>query len=404
MITRIEAHRYRCLRSITQSLGPLEILVGPNASGKSAFLDVLRFLSTLVAEGLDPAIAERSQDFYDLVWGRHGNGFELAIEADVPPDKRHVQGGGWTQDKLRYEVELRIDPTTDTASFASESLVLSVSGFGRDRLEIIRRDLNQVLVYDPNSDALAPTGVARDQAQLRHMPRDEMRLPAVVWLTDLLSERIRFVALDPKELRKPSPPFPARLRSLEGSHLARFVAQLADHPERFRQWIGHLRTALPDLETIRTALRSEDRKRCLIIKYRNGVEVPSWVVSDGTLRLLALTVLAYLPGFDGVYLIEEPENGVHPTAVETFYQSLSSVYHGQVLVTTHSPVLLGMAKPNELLCFVGSEEGAAVVRGSDHPALREWQGDVSLSDLFASGTLAGTLGSSRNARTSCAHS
>jgi predicted ATPase len=73
-----------------------------------------------------------------------------------------------------------------------------------------------------------------------------------------------------------------------------------------------------------------------MIHYAGGVEVPQWMVSDGTLRLLALTLLAYLPGVQGVYLVEEPEVGVHPTAIETIIQSLSSVYEGQVLVTSHS--------------------------------------------------------------------
>jgi hypothetical protein len=75
------------------------------------------------------------------------------------------------------------------------------------------------------------------------------------------------------------------------------------------------------------------------------------MVSDGTLRLLALTILANLRSATGIYLVEEPENGIHPTAVETVYQSLSSVYDGQVLVATHSPVMLAISSPEQLLCF-----------------------------------------------------
>jgi len=110
-------------------------------------------------------------------------------------------------------------------------------------------------------------------------------------------------------------------------------------------------------------------------------------VSDGTLRLLALTILAYLPEFKGIYLVEEPENGVHPTALETIYQSLSSVYEGQVLVTSHSPVLLSLPKREQLLCFQKTTEGAEIIPGDKHPALRDWKGEVSLSDLFAAGVL-----------------
>jgi len=144
---------------------------------------------------------------------------------------------------------------------------------------------------------------------------------------------------------------------------------------------------LPEIKDIRTELRAEDRHRYIMIDYHNGVSVPSWMVSDGTLRLLALTMLAYTPDFGGVYLVEEPENGLHPTALQAVYESLSSVYEGQVLLASHSPVLLSMAKPDQLLCFIKTPDGIRIVRGSEHQALRDWQGEVSLGMLAASGIL-----------------
>lgn len=125
-----------------------------------------------------------------------------------------------------------------------------------------------------------------------------------------------------------------------------------------------------------------------MIGYRGGLEVPSWMASDGTLRLLALTLPAYLGDFSGIYLIEEPENGIHPRAVETMFQSLSSVYDAQILVATHSPVILSIADPSTVLCFAKSEDEATdIVRGSDHPALRDWRGETNLGVLFAAGVL-----------------
>jgi predicted ATPase len=104
--------------------------------------------------------------------------------------------------------------------------------------------------------------------------------------------------------------------------------------------------------------------------------------------LLALTLLAYTSDLSGIYLIEEPENGIHPRAVETVYQSLSSVYGVQVLMATHSPVILSMAKPSEILCFARDEHGATdIVAGDEHPKLREWHGKLDLGTLFASGIL-----------------
>jgi predicted ATPase len=104
---------------------------------------------------------------------------------------------------------------------------------------------------------------------------------------------------------------------------------------------------------------------------------------------LALTIPAYLKQFSGVLLIEEPENGIHPKAIETVIQSLSSIYEAQVLIATHSPIALGMLSPAQVLCFAKDDEGATdIVNGSLHPALRDWKsGEPDFGILFASGIL-----------------
>lgn len=67
-------------------------------------------------------------------------------------------------------------------------------------------------------------------------------------------------------------------------------------------------------------------------------------------------VKGFLP--EGIYLIEEPENGIHPGAISTIYDSLSSVYSAQVLLASHSPVVLNAAESASVLCFAKNAEGA----------------------------------------------
>lgn len=122
-----------------------------------------------------------------------------------------------------------------------------------------------------------------------------------------------------------------------------------------------------------------------MLRHVAGVEVPSWAVSDGTLRLLALTLAAYLPDSGKICLMEEPENGIHPMAIETVYQSLVSVYDSQVLVATHSPIFLSCAAPEEILCFAKNKRGATdIISGHRHPRLAEWKGSADITQLFAS--------------------
>src|SRR5208283_3518584 len=88
MISLIEVLNYRCLRYVRQPLGRFHVLVGPNASGKTTFLDAVSFLSDLVGHGLDKAVGKRTENFQDLTWLKRGTGFEIAVEATIPEDRR----------------------------------------------------------------------------------------------------------------------------------------------------------------------------------------------------------------------------------------------------------------------------------------------------------------------------
>jgi predicted ATPase len=388
MITWVEASGYRCLREISQPLLPYQVLVGPNGSGKSTFLDVIGFLSDLVNGGVAQAVGNRSENFHDLVWGRTGNSFRLEIVASAPQLKGLL---------AQYLVRIRLDPASDQIRIETEELKLiqdedlrPVQNRQMETRIIVREATGRTYFYTEDVDEAQhfqfdlPLG----QSALANLPVDEKRFPIAVWLKTLLLEGIRTVVLDNELLRAASPPGQGKERLFDGLNLARLVLQLQTESNgTFRNWLDHVRTAIPDIDDVRSVLRPEDKHRYLMVKYRGGVEVPAWMVSDGTLRLLALTILAYLPGFKGTYLIEEPEVGVHPTALETIMQSLSSVYDGQVLITSHSPLVLGMAEPSQLLCFEKSDEGTKIIAGNEHPRLRSWKSGLDLSELFAAGVL-----------------
>jgi predicted ATPase len=108
MIARVEALSYRCLRYVRQPIMPFQVLIGPNASGKSTFLDVVAFLADLVSErnGVAAAVASRAPDVRDLCWMRHGEAFELAVEAVIPEVLLTHKNGSPT--RVRYEVRVGI--------------------------------------------------------------------------------------------------------------------------------------------------------------------------------------------------------------------------------------------------------------------------------------------------------
>jgi hypothetical protein len=382
------------------------------------FLDTISFLGTLVSSGMDAAIGERTQNFLDLLWGRTGNELELAIEAEIPVE---LLGKLNFKDfeRVRYEVTLTIDDKSHEISISAEKVLLkkaqlSAGGLrdtfpsfptsAAERLALQRGKKETRIVINKTPDGKDHFKAEVDEdgktwvpvfklgsrrSALGNLPEDESKFPVATWLKTLLAEGVQPFTLNSLLIRRASPPGQVRGFKPDGSNLPWVIHRLQSAaPARFTEWIAHLKTALPDIENIRTVEREDDKHRYMMICYRGGLEVPSWMASDGTLRLLALTLPAYLPDFKGVYLIEEPENGIHPRAVETMFQSLSSVYDAQMLLATHSPVILSLAEVDSVLCFAKTAEGIVdIVRGDQHPALREWRGEMNLGTLFAAGVL-----------------
>ncbi len=414
MITLIEARHYRSLRYIRQPLGPFHVLVGPNASGKTTFLDVVAFLGRLVSDGVEAAVEERTLNVRDLMWQREGDSFELAIEADVPEELALDHSCG----RVRYEVQVGIHPESNELAILLERVFLLrvaieaptfVALFPAKRQspttithkakqgwrQVIGKTLGGNDNFSPERKpktgrAWAPSfKIGHRKSALGMVPEDASQFPICMWLKELLADGVQLFVLNSALIRKPSPPNQRRGFNTDGSNLPWVIHDLrTNHATRFGEWIAHMRTALPDIADVDVKVRNEDRHAYLRVKYGHELWVPSWMVSDGTLRMMALTLPAYIPNFRGIYLIEEPENGIHPKAIETVFQSLSSVYDAQILIASHSPIILNQAEPAQLLCFAKDESGATdVIFGGQHPQLREWQRECSLGMLLAAGVL-----------------
>lgn len=412
MIRLVEAKHYKCLRYIRQRLEPFQILVGANASGKTTFLDVMGFLHDLLHSGVEWAVRKRARTLRELVWMQQGEAIELAVEIQLPQNliqnrkpytvaRYEVQVVAGERGAIRLQAEnlwlidearrqapnIPTHPTLFPAEPEPPPTIVQGRARAGWRKVVGRGEEGRVYVRSETTDWNIGLRPPIDRAGLMIVPEEE-RFLGSIYVRDLLLQGVQTLMLQSVAMREPCPPDAPTTFQPNGSNLPIAVRTLQSTPDAFPRWISHVRTVLNDVKTIEVKERESDRYLYLEMHTCSGARIPSWLMSDGTLRFFALTLIAYLPTLESVYLIEEPENGIHPRAIEAVYQSLSSVYDAQVLCATHSPILLNAARLDQVLCFARTESGAtAIVRGDEHPRLKKWHGETALGNLLASGVL-----------------
>ncbi len=236
MISSIEALNFRCLRYIHQPTGRFHVLVGPNASGKTTFLDVVAFLADLVSDGLEAAVSKRTQNFIDLVWGRTGTGFEIAIEAQIPQQRQQLLAEENRRfSTIRYEVGIGFDSGTGEIVIKAEQGSLVMESGPQEQQKMLfpspenppdtivsRRKasgskslFSKIPGGNDNfyAEAYAKEGrwapafrLGPRKSTLGNLPEDESKFPISTWFKQLLSEGVEKIALNSLEMRKPSRP------------------------------------------------------------------------------------------------------------------------------------------------------------------------------------------------------
>jgi len=266
------------------------------------------------------------------------------------------------------------------------------TGRHRDWRFIVERNREGEVSFRAEAHRTGKARPAHVDGQMLALPKVQFEssadFPAARWLYDFLTRQCVFYRPNIDLLQTASPPGMATDLMSDAANLPWLTLELQNESEKFAAWVEHVKTALPQVTAIRAIEREEDHHAYLAVTYNGGYEVTSSGLSEGTLRVLALTILPYLTRRPAMIVSEEPENGIHPRAVESVLQSLRSIPGTQVLLSSHSPVVLAASDLREVLCARLATNGAAtIVRGSDHPNLKDWKGQVVLGQLFAAGVL-----------------
>lgn len=359
MLTRIEIDGFKTFEQFALDLSPFAVIVGPNAVGKSNLFDVVQLLSRLAEADLRQSFTGRRGEADD-VFRRDASGkitdrIRLAVEVLVDPTiedlwGKHVELG---QTRMRYEVEIG----RKTQEQGLERLVVLHESAtpiraSEDRWrpfdrkpskpfhsQYLRYRRKTPLLETRHEEKKATFHIFHDGHQGRSRPAEapeatvlsSMRTAEFPHLFALREEILswRFLQLDPAALRKPSPRLgPEELLS-DGSNVAAVLARIEAEtrtPERPRGALAEigaqLSSLVPGVLDLDVKLDESLREYRARVRLRDEPWLPTAVISDGTLRILALLTLLNDPRHRGLVCYEEPENGIHPAQLKLLIRQL----------------------------------------------------------------------------------
>ena len=371
MLKRLAVRGFKSLQDVSVEFPRMAVLFGPNAAGKSNLLDAIQALSRIGTQRtLADALSEPIRGYPIEAFLFPSGGLadllsalsaRFSIEADLTREK----------DIYRYRVEVEIAPGSGTLAVADEYL----SALGKDgspkgaaaiqQVEGKLRVRRKGEAGKPRNEPLRQNYSILSDPRLGtplYRPIERARSELSGWRTYYLDPRVA--------MRAAQPPSDVRDIGVLGGEIAPFLYRLrAEHPKHFQALSRTLRSIVTSVEELTVDL---DRRRGTldILIRQAGVDYSSRIVSEGTLRVLALCAIAVNPWGGSLLAFEEPENGVHPRRLELIAKLLLSLaleQGRQVVVTTHSPlfcdaVLKGArSRPGDIGLFNVRRDGPATV-------------------------------------------
>ncbi len=390
MIVQFECDGFKNLQNVVLPLRPFQAFAGPNNAGKSNLFDALRLLSMLPDHDLPDILQSIRGDpfeiFTQLPDGSYAKTMRIALELLLNGTFTDEFEGDVTLKRtwLRYEIEIERDESDsgNRVQIAGEQLLLKQSkdklpwrsspAFRKAHLRFAHRVADYISINDSDS-----VTVYKDGAESRGRPRmmrrgtrqsvlyvirDAKEFPHVCAVRNEL-QSWRFIHLDPAAMREPNAADgPDRMES-NGRYLAATLNRIIQADDAVRlQMSNWIRQVVPGARSIGVRYLEELHRYVVELTMTDGRRFSSRVLSDGTLRLLALLTLQYDPQQANTMMLEEPENGVHPRRLDTVIELLKEMSTNpdagdadssdplrQVLINTHSPYLVDALAPEDLI-------------------------------------------------------
>lgn len=401
MLKRIKICNYKSLRDVEVSLESLAVMIGPNAAGKSNFLDAIQLLSRIATnktlkEAFDPPY--RGTPIESFAFGADGikgllerksASFSIEVDVELSPtvmesvnnqiremknikavtesfagQNSNLKKPSFVHEKyLRYRIEIEILPKSGFLRVADEYLTaLNNKGEPTGKRKPFLERMGERLHLRMEGQA-HPTFFERHLdysiLSMSHYPPHHPHLVAMK--KELASWFIFY--FEPRErMRTSSPVMEVNHLGLMGENLASFLNTLrAKTPRQFEAVEKSLHYIIPSITGIDVSVNNFGEAELKLLE--GTMPIPARVLSEGTLRILGILSLEGAKESPALLGFEEPENGVHPGRIRLiaeFLKTRAMMGDTQVIVTTHSPILPTLIK-NKYLYVCRKINGATKI-------------------------------------------
>ena len=359
MINKISIKNFKSLAETSVELGPFTVLVGANGSGKSSFLQAIGLISWAVRfPSLQNALDEHQIEFRDLVHLRSPHALiecQLGLTVQIPAfGNQPVRGESVEMfidlAKKRYPYlrreELYPPSFRENPLAKSDDLPFAIVSQKKCRFAIESPLTGGIQSRIEHQNVALGHSMLRDVSQAKNA---KSQFPVLYQVARLFMDYVHYEIWGPDHLRKPT-----ANRENAGLNLGKSGANLPgllwrirkSEDDRWAALVADLRESFPNIRDIvfRKGIQpgelglefTESTAGGKSLRYR-----PSQM-SDGFMRLLALLAVKHQSVPLPLLGYEEPENGLHPAALDDCMRHLKAIANRgtQVIMTTHSPYLL----------------------------------------------------------------
>jgi predicted ATPase len=435
-VTKFGVKNFRSIHTVSVHLQQLSVFIGANGAGKTNLIQAMQMFGELMNAGSTEPIIEQGWETIAYRRTRTSSMAEFAVRISIPYAFQELDGTVVRVSRLTVDLSLRVahrrvedDVVVKREAFrisrrvgnVNHSLSVTVDAAGRIRAESgTDRELWRLATSGygtrlPRGEVMTADGVraalegATDSALPSAVDRTVLVIPRLLTGTDWFERtalplcRVQRLRVESSGLRGNTLPISAAVRGELGSAgegLPDAVARLK-RENRFAPVLAAMQEVLPRLEDV-VPVRIQPGRKGLSFREREMVgALPEFAVSDGTIHTLALLVALETPPRVAIrrpliLALEEPENAIHPWALATILRrarNRATAGRRQVLITTHSPIVVDSVPPKSL--FVVEHDGSTTTvipatRVRDDLEERLARTGMSLGEVWYHGLLGGT--------------